>query len=183
MKKLTIKTKKVNEIWNSSTYNWDREEMKQDYEEIYGETPNEEELDRFIEDTNDVYFDDERSNVESYENQHGLKTYVILADLGLWYGHAAGGKIIKGLWNAISKCFEDYNHIYEYKRRLCVDAIHHDGTNHFQIKELTPKGLEYIENHPYMSDRELHERLFKDSHYSHEVTLFKTIYGWKGGEN
>ena len=28
MKKLTIKTKKVNEIWNSSTYNWDREEMK-----------------------------------------------------------------------------------------------------------------------------------------------------------
>ena len=29
MKKLTIKAKKVNEIWNSSTYNWDREEMKQ----------------------------------------------------------------------------------------------------------------------------------------------------------
>ena len=183
MKKLTIKTKKVNEIWNNKTYNWDREEGKMEYEEIYGKTPDEEELDRFIEDTNAMYLDDERSSIEFYENQYGSKTYVILADLGLWYGHAAGGKIIKGLWNAISKCFEDYNHIYEYKRRLCVDAIHHDGTNHFQIKELTPKGLEYVENHPYMSDRELHERLFKDSHYSHEVTLFKTIYGWKGGEN
>ena len=182
MKKLTIKAKKVNEIWNSSTYNWDREEMKQEYEEIYGETPNEEELDRFIEDTNTVHLEDERYNVECYEKEHGTKTYVILADLGLWNGHAAGGKVIKGLWNAISKCFEDYNHIYEYRRRLCVDAIHHDGTNHFQIKELTSKGLDYVENHQYMSDRELHERLFKDSHYSHEVTMFKRMYGWKGGD-
>ena len=58
------KAKKVNEIWNSSTYNWDREEMKQEYEEVYGETPSEEVLDRFIEDTNAVYLEDQRSNVE-----------------------------------------------------------------------------------------------------------------------
>ena len=176
------KAKKINEIWNYDTCGYNREEMKQEYEEFNGETPNEEELERFIEDTNDMFLDDERSNVEFYEKQHGQKTYIILADLGLWDGRAEGVQIIKGLWNAISKCFEDYNHIYEYRRRLCVDAIHHDGTNHFQIKELTPKGLEYVENHPYMSDRELHERLFKDSHYSHEVTMFKKMYGWKGGE-
>lgn len=176
------KAKKINEIWNCDTYGYDREEMKQEYEEIYGETPNEEELDRFIEDTNNMYLDDEYANVSFYEKKYGAKTYVILAELGLWYGYAEGGKIIKGLWNAISECFEDYNHIYEYRRRLCVDAIHHDGTNHFQIKELTPKGMEYVENHPYMSDRELHQRLFKDSHYSNEVKLFKTIYGWKGGD-
>ena len=182
MKKLTIKINKVNEIWNSSTYNWDKEEMKQEYEELNGEIPSEEVLDRFIEDTNDMFLDDERSNVEFYEKQYGAKTYVVLADLGLWNGRAEGGKIIKGLWNAISKCFEDYNHIYEYRRRLYVDAIHHDGTNHFQIKELTPVGIDYMENHPYMSDRELHQRLFKDSHYSHEVTIFKKMYGWKGGD-
>ena len=176
------KNKKVNEIWSSYTYNWDREGMKMEYEEIYEKTPDEEELDRFIEDTNAMYLDDEYANVTFYEEEHGSKTYVILADLGLWNGRAEGGKIIKGLWNAISKCFEDYNHVYEYRRRLCVDAIHHDGTNHFQIKELTPVGMDYMENHPYMSDRELHERLFKDSHYSHEVTMFKKMYGWKGGD-
>ena len=182
MKKLTIKTKKVNEIWNHDTSKWDREEMKMAYEEFYDETPDEDELENFIEDINAMHLDDERYNVKCYEKEHDVKTYVILADLGLWNGRAEGGKIIKGLWNAISKCFEDYNHIYEYRRRLCVDAIHHDGTNHFQIKELTPKGLEYVENHPYMSDRELHHRLFKDSHYSHEVTMFKKMYGWKGGD-
>ena len=177
------KAKKINEIWNYDTYSYDKEEMKQEYEEIYEEIPSEEELERFIEDTNNMFLDDERSNVEFYEKQHGQKTYIILADLGLWDGRAEGGKIIKGLWNAISKCFEDYNHIYEYRRRLCVDAIHHDGTNHFQIKELTPRGLEYIEKNPYMPDRELHQHLFRDSHYSNEVKLFKTIYGWKGGDN
>ena len=65
------KTKKVNEIWNSNTYDWDREEMKQEYEELNGEIPSEEVLDRFIEDTNDMFLDDERSNVEFYEKQHG----------------------------------------------------------------------------------------------------------------
>ena len=183
MKKLIIKTKKVNEIWNYDTSKWDREEMFREFEDVHCYEPDDVDLDEYIEEENRMNLEAEMDNVTFYEREHGAKTYVILADLGLWNGRAEGGKIIKGLWNAISKCFEDYNHIYEYRRRLCVDAIHHDGTNHFQIKELTPKGLEYVENHPYMSDRELHERLFNDSHYSHEVTLFKTIYGWKGGEN
>ena len=43
------KNKKVNEIWNSNTYDWNEEEMKREYEESYGETPNEEELYKFIE--------------------------------------------------------------------------------------------------------------------------------------
>lgn len=183
MKKLTIKTKKVNEIWNHDTSGWDREEMKMEFEDVYGYAPDEAELDTFIDEENAMNLDVERCNVEYYEKEHGQKTYVILADLGLWNGRAEGGKIIKGLWNAISKCFEDYNHIYEYRLRLCVDAVHHDGTNHFQIKELTPVGLTYIENHPYMSDRELHQRLFNDSHYSHEVDMFKIMYGLKGGKN
>ena len=113
------KAKKINEIWNYDTCGYNREEMKQEYEEFNGETPNEEELDRFIEDTNIMFLDDERSNVEFYEKQHGSKTYVILADLGLWNGRAEGGKIIKGLWNAISKScawITDYHHLnYDWK--------------------------------------------------------------------
>ena len=108
------KNKKVNEIWNSNTYDWNEEEMKREYEESYGETPNEEELYKFIDDTNTMYLEDECYNVKCYEKEHGTKTYVILADLGLWNGRPEGAKIIKALWNAISKCFQDYNHIYEY---------------------------------------------------------------------
>ena len=97
-----VKAKKINEIWNHDTSKWDREEMKWEYEEVHERTPNEDELERFIEDTNAMYLDDEHGNVTIYEKVHGQKTYVILADLGLWNGRAKGGKIIKGLWNAIS---------------------------------------------------------------------------------
>ena len=60
-----------------------------------------------------------------------------------------------------------------------VTAHHHDGTNCFQIKELTKRGEEFAERHKWdMSDRELHQKLFNDSHYSRNVRAFKEIYGW-----
>lgn len=166
-------------IWSYDTYNWDREEMIGLYKEIYDHSPSEEELYEFIEDENLRCLEDEQTNIEFYEKQYGTKHYIIIASLGLWNGRFDGGKIIKGLWNSISKCFEDYNEIYQDGKRVKVTAHHHDGTNYFEIRELTDKGIEYWERHEYdMSDRELHTRLFKDSHYSHEVSLFNELYGW-----
>lgn len=106
--------------------------------------------------------------------------FLVQADLGLWNGRFEGGKIIYGLWDAIRGCFEDYNEIYMEGRDLKVKAIHHDGTNYFRIRELTDKGVDYYDKHEYdYSDRELHERLAKDSHYTHCVRLFADYYGWK----
>lgn len=170
---------KKNMIWSYDTYGWDEEEMKAMYKECYEETPSEETLQQYIYDTNQDCLDDEKSNVKFYENIHGRKQYIVLADCGLWYGRRDGGKIIIGLWNAISQCFEDYNEIYEEGGRLKVTAHHHDGTNYFQIKELTKRGEEFAERHKWdMSDRELHKKLFNDSHYSRNVRAFKEIYGW-----
>lgn len=166
-------------IWSYDTSNWDRNESIEVYREIYDCEPDEEGLDKFIDDANYRNLEDEEDNVSYYERKHGYKHYVVLADLGLWNGRADGGKIIRGLWKSISECFEDYNEIYQEGKRLKVTAIHHDGTNYFQIRELTDRGYEYWQNHQYdMSDREMHQKLFKDSHYSHEVSLFNKIYGW-----
>ena len=170
---------KKNMICSYDTSSWDEEEMKMDFEEIFEITPSEENLQQYIYDTNQDYLWDEKSNVEYYEKENGQKQYIVLADLGLWNGRFDGGKIITGLWNAISKCFEDYNEIYEEGGRLKVTAHHHDGTNYFQIKELTERGKGYAERHEWdMSDRELHQKLFNDSHYSRNVRAFKEIYGW-----
>lgn len=170
---------KKNMIWSYDTSSWDEDEMRGMYEECYEETPSEEILQRYIQDVNQDYLWDEKSNVEFYEKENGQKQYIVLADLGLWNGRFDGGKIITGLWNAISKCFEDYNEIYEEGGRLKVTAHHHDGTNYFQIKELTERGKGYAERNGWdMSDRELHQKLFNDSHYSRNVKLFKEVYGW-----
>lgn len=166
-------------VWSYDTSNWDRNEAIKVYREIYDCDPSEEELDRFVFNENDRNLEDEAGNITFHERKHGYKYYIVLADLGLWNGRFDGGKIIRGLWKSISECFEDYNEIYQEGKRLKVKAIHHDGTNYFQIRELTDRGLEYMRRNEYhLSDRELHQRLFKDSHYSHEVSLFNTIYGW-----
>lgn len=168
-----------NILWSYDTNDWDEDEARGMYEECYEETPSEEALQQYIYDVNQDYLEDEKSNVEFYERGHGQKQYIVLADLGLWNGRFDGGKIITGLWNAISQCFEDYNEIYEEGGRLKVTAHHHDGTNYFQIKELTERGKGYAErNGGDMSDRELHQKLFNNSHYSRNVRLFKEIYGW-----
>ena len=80
---------------------------------------------------------------------------------------------------AIKACFEDYNKVYWQDKNLKIKAIHHDGTNHFIIKKLTDRGIEFYNNHYYdYDDRTMHQKLFKDAHYSHSVDFFARIYGW-----
>ena len=172
--------KKQRMIWSYDTSKWDRKEAKEMFIELRGRDPeDDEDIDYFISQENDLCLECERDNVECHERLHGVKHYVVLADLGLWNGRHDGGKVIEGLWNAIQKCFEDYNTVYQDGKRLKVTAHHHDGTNYFQIRELTQRGLDFWYKHQYdYSDRKLNETLFNDSHYSNEVKLFNEMYGW-----
>ena len=118
----------------------------------------------------------------SYEAKKEEGTFIIVGTLGLWNGNFKGSCLVKGnLLNALSKCLEDYNRIYMYNKQLHVDATHHDGTNIFVIKKLTPNGEEYLENHEWeYSDAEMNRRLFTNSHYSHHIDHFSKLYGWYG---
>lgn len=125
------------------------------------------------------YLDDVKTEIEYHENIHGMKTYLIIADLGLWYGNRRGGKVVKGLWNAISSTFEDYNTIYQEGRTLKIDAIHHDGTNCFEIYELTEKGEEwYNRNSDWRSREDICETLYNNKKYRRNVQFFNNLYGW-----
>lgn len=167
-------------IWTSDTHNWDRDEAKEMFFEARGyETDDDDELDEFIDEMNQEYLYDEQSNIEFYEKTHEQKYYVILAKLGLWDGVHDGGKVLKGLWNAIRACLEDYNTIYQDGKLLKVKAIHHDGTNYFEIRELTEKGVGYYERNKDWLDREhVNNRLFTDCHFSNHVKMFNELYGW-----
>lgn len=167
-------------IWTHDTSKWDREEAKENFFEVRGyETEDDYELDEFINEMNNEYLYDEQMNIEHHEKSHGQKYYVVLADLGLWHGRCDGGKVIKGLWNAISQCLEDYNDIYQEGKLLKVKATHYDGTNHFKIRELTQIGIDYYERNKDRFDvRRINDRLFDDDHYSVHVKMFNEIYGW-----
>lgn len=179
------KESKKNIIYSSDPYDFNEEEMRESWVEtaeandweIPEDGPSDDQIWQEWYDQNELNWDDIESEVR-YRDERG--SYLIIASLGLWNGRFDGGKIIDGyLTEAIRACFEDYNKVYWQDKNLKVEAIYHDGTNYFIIKKLTDRGIEFYNNHYYDYDaRTLHQKLFKDAHYTHSVDFFARIYGW-----
>lgn len=177
MKKETQKLIYTDDIWKS----WKNEKaMKEDYAECHELSEEEmKEIDDYTiyewcHETLNMYWDDLRINIGGYGE---YKQYLLIADLGLWNGRFPGGKILKGLFNAIQATVQDSIKIYEEGRGvLKIKSSHHDGTNYYTIYELTEKGEQFIENNPYMDNRELHEKLLNNRNYRRNVNLIKNIY-------
>lgn len=58
----------------------------------------------------------------------------------------------------------DYVAIYEDSGKLLVDLMHHDGTHHFELRQPTSKGNDYIASNGY--DCGFSDRLFNCNFYS-----------------
>lgn len=99
--------------------------------------------------------------------------------VGRWNGDFDAGNIVYSfdeLADAWRDC--DYIKLYDINGHFYIEATHHDGTNCFEVKKVTEAGAEYIDNHYWnYSDRELHERLFNNSHYTHLPHFANSIYG------
>ena len=190
------KESKIHIIYNDDPYDFNEKEMLEDICEFRqcNEYPGCEECDKIScegcencpsddelwehwRDQCELNWDDVKAEIETHDERG---SYLVIASLGLWNGRFDGGKIIDGYLNeAIRSCFEDYNKVYWQDKNLKVKAIHHDGTNHFIIKKLTDRGIEFYNNHYYdYDDRTMHQKLFKDAHYSHSVDFFAKLYGW-----
>lgn len=179
------KESKKHIIYSSDPYDFNEEEMRESWLEsaeandweIPEDGPSDDDLWQEWYDQNERDWDDIKWEVE---NQDERGSYLIIASLGLWNGRFDGGKIIDGyLYEAIRECFEDYNKVYWQDKNLKIEATHHDGTNYFIIKKLTDRGIEFYNNHYYdYDDRTMHQKLFRDAHYSHSVDFFARIYGW-----
>jgi hypothetical protein len=171
---------KIKTIWDSDTSSWNKEDLTEAFVDSYGRLPaDDNELYAFMDECNSEYFDDVICEIQSYESCHGKQTYVVLASIGRWNGTFDGGDIMEGMESIFRKCFEDYNHVYVDGRRLKISAVHHDGTNSFEIRELTEKGIAYFRRNEYdVEPQQLHAKLFNSSQYSREVKMFADIYGW-----
>lgn len=88
---------------------------------------NENELYKWMVETNADYLTDERMNLDVQLSQ----PIIVIADLGLWYGRKSGYRVIDS--GNIKDCLysnTDYTEWYVDKYGdLRADAAHHDGTN------------------------------------------------------
>ncbi len=102
-------------------------------------------------DTNNMYLDDERINLNIQEAQ----PIIVIADLGRWNGRFQGYNMIES--GNIKDCLysdTDYTEWYVDKLGdLRADAIHHVGTNHYLYRAFkdnaTPEQIENLQDKIY----------------------------------
>lgn len=86
---------------------------------------------------------------------------------GRWSGPAQGGKFITSfddLRSAIQHL--DYLRIVDSNGHLYIEGYHHDGSDSYEIKQLTAKGYEYANNNYFAHSRKLHKTIMNCNLFS-----------------
>ena len=107
--------------------------------------------------------------------------FVLVGKIQRWDGSGYGhyDEIFNTIYDAILKATDGwgccYLRIYEENYgRLYIDVIHHDGTNHLEVRELTPKG-EHIYNYTDMYNDPI-TKIVNQKGATRNVKYFKRYY-------
>lgn len=98
----------------------------------------------------EIYFmdscnwDDEREQLIDFFSG---STWILQGTTGLWTGRHKGGCIFTDFMDMYYIAAKDcgYVHIYDENGHFYIKCSHHDGTNLYEIKKLTDKGVCYLE--------------------------------------
>lgn len=119
-------------IWNSQV---DVEDYKDFLSEQHPNVVDDYEKQELVNELNTTYLDDERMNLDIKLDNDVL----VLGNLGLWNGNVPAYKYLSGNVNeALSASCDDEVYVYVDAYNLVVDGIHHDGCNHYVVRELKP---------------------------------------------
>lgn len=115
-------------IWTNWDFNEDNwKESYEDYLECNNLTEEDCSLYDFIADEQDIWFNDERSNL----NVDVEGVIIAVADFGLWNGRSRGGAIVGSNVSQILSSECDYCHWYCDRYNVRFKGAHHDGNNYY----------------------------------------------------
>jgi hypothetical protein len=108
--------------------------------------------------------------------------WIVSASIGTWQGRRDGYRIFDDTKEMLSVLCEhcDYIKVWIENNNLFIKASHHDGTNIYQCKVLTPKGCITFDNWNWgcgdgklfeKSEFEVYEMLFAFNFYSKNIKI------------
>lgn len=107
------------------------------------------------------------------------KTVGFFGEVGLWHGVYKAGKIGE-FWKLFDDAITDcgYIKLYDENGKFYLTCSHHDGTCHFEIKEITDEGKSYLERwednwDDKRTEQHVHNQIYKrysrNPNYAHKV--------------
>jgi hypothetical protein len=120
----------------------------------------------------DICWDASRRDLERFFDGDN---FLIYGTFGSWRGSLSAGKVISSfaeLSDAWKDC--DYLKLYDENGHFYIECSHHDGTNYYEVKRITAKGMELLD--PWnLHDEQTHIKIFHCNifsalpHYAHKV--------------
>lgn len=136
-------------------------------------------------DMNGIHYDEFRDAILHHDKVKRINdgAYLVVADLGLWDGRRAGGKIFGSLLGVINEVGNGCDDVrYEIKDNdLVITARHHDGTNYYTVRYVTPRGYDWAERNYGTGcdvDEECHEHLLKTKGYTRKMFTGNWKFEW-----
>lgn len=162
-------------IWGNMNLNIDDwRDGYAEYCEINGITPGDDyDIYNWMEDTNALYLDDERVNLNKRINGD----IIAIADVGRWNGRFSGYIILDNNINSIFNIQDDLTEFYGDGRDIRATGVHHDGRNYYLFRAARPgrdidKLLTAIYNGEYISPQKL-------NYYTRSIyDDVAAVYGW-----
>lgn len=163
-------------IWSNMNLNLeDWEDYFKEIEEDRGEELTEEEKYELMIESNNLFLEDERVNLDIQTNN----PIIAIADLGLWHGRVTGYKIINSC-NIKDILYGDCYYAEWYSDGYNVKAtmVHHDGTNYIEYREIADgvnidKFLDKLYNQEEVTRADINR-------YTRSILPYVAeVYGWK----
>ena len=131
----------------------------------------------------EIDWKDEKENLKDFFLNRGRK-WMIFGEVGRWNGVYKSGTLFETFDDFFYKATQDcdYWKFYDENGHLYLTCSHHDGTCHYEIKEVTEKGIQYLENWEYdwddkRSEQYVHTQIFR--RYSRIPRFAERVYGCK----
>jgi len=176
------KTPKKRTIYDNYNVDEYMEEAKQYLIDNDNENPSEEEIWSECYIIDELNWNDAKWELEKFFD-NGSK-WILQGFTGRWYGAARGGFLFDNFMDAYNKATKDcdYVHIYDENGHFYIQCSHHDGTNLYEIKEVTEDGIGYLERwednwNDKRSEEYVHDMIMRK--YSRLPGFAHKIYGCK----
>ena len=117
---------------------------------------------------------------EFFDNRN---KWILFGEVGRWDDIYKVGKLFETFDDFFYKATADCNYwkFYDENGHLYLTCSHHDGSCHYEIKEVTDKGINYLENwesnwNDKRSEQYIHTQIF--NRYSRLPRFAERVYGY-----
>ena len=186
-----MKKEPVRRIIYSNYDLWEKYEefAREELAESGNKNPSNSEIWDIISEQDAIAWQDEKERLIDFFS--GEK-WILRGTVGRWNGSFEAGTVfddfVEMFYKITRSC--DYFSLYDENGHMYLECSHHDGTNKYEIKKITDRGIDYLGNweekwNDKRTERQVHDTIMKRysvlPHYAH--TMYESPKTeWKRGE-